>query len=198
MAASRLLSSTRCSSGTRWALHPRPPGGLPGTRSSTRSSPSPPRTGSASSMYRQPPALHRLPSLRRRRPTLDLLLLRAPSPLLPSMTAGTFSRCQMTWGERSGVFDPLLWSMRVPCNLCPPIPSHRYIYVWGIGQELVDQWAAGGSALEPLPVDADIKFHAFGDGKSVSAIDFLPSPKGGKNESQQVSIVLLSNFRPKH
>ena len=63
----------------------------------------------------------------------------------------------------------------------------RYVYVWGIGQELVDQWAAGGAALEPLPADADIKFRSFDNGRPVSAIDFLSS-KG--NNSQKVRHLL--------
>ena len=52
-----------------------------------------------------------------------------------------------------------------------------YVYVWGLGQELLDTWAAGGAALGALPSEPDIKFHAFDKGDSTSALDFLPTKK---------------------
>ena len=64
-----------------------------------------------------------------------------------------------------------------------------YVYVWGLGQEVLDKWAAGGVALDALPSEPDIKFHAFELGDSASALDFLPTKD---KLPQQVWILALS------
>lgn len=75
-----------------------------------------------------------------------------------------------------------------------------FVYVWALDSDLLLGWEAGGAPLEPLPVEADVKFRAFEDGQYAAALDFLPSQPGeaaqdGKELSQAVLLVGDSTCR---
>ena len=70
-----------------------------------------------------------------------------------------------------------------------------YVYVWGLGREVVDGWASG-AALEPLAAEPDVKFHAFEGNGFVSTLDFLPSKS--KQQQQKVCWRLCDLIIPAH
>jgi WD40 repeat protein len=55
-----------------------------------------------------------------------------------------------------------------------------FVYIWGVGQDLVSAWMSG-AVFEPLPGEADVKFRAGFEGSGyASALDFLPNQSEGK------------------